>query len=317
MSQSAYPTNPAITAIAIAYKNADYIADIVAPRIPVGSEEFTWMKYDDETYYTLPETEVGRRGSPEEVNMKAVEVPGTVIDHGLDGGVPNKDIKNAENYKDEQGVQVYDPLGDEAMLLRELVAARREARVASMVMNPDTYNPDLRQLIGAGGKFDLPGTDVVGIVEQAIDDCLFPPNQMVMGRSDWLKFKSLPQIREAIRGTAGAQGRVTASEVADLFELKEVVIGTAKANTAKRGQAPVFSRMWTGGIALLHRAPVVRARGAVTFMGTFEWGMPVGMQWENPKMGLRGGMGVRVGESVVEKVIANMAGALIQSPYSN
>ena len=315
MSTSAYPIDPSLTAIAVAYKNEEYIADMVAPRITVGAEQFTRLQYKADAFYALPETRVGRRSAPNEVNLEASEVPGMTEDHGLDGGVPQNDIKNAESYKSDDGGQVYDPLGDETMLLSELVMARREKRVADLVMNPATYDAQLQEVLAAGDKFSNPLANIIDIMNEALDMPLVRPNQIIFGQGGWTKFKSHPQIVEAIKGTGAAAGNVLRQQVAELFEVKEVLVGSARANVAKPGQVPQLARMWGNAVALLHKAPVPQVKGACTFMGTFQWGPKVAMQWPNPKMGLRGGIGVRAGESVVEKVIANQAGYLLREAF--
>jgi hypothetical protein len=48
---------------------------------------------------------------------------------------------------------------------------------------------------------------------------------MVIGRQAWTKLRSHPHIVNACRGNSTGRGNVTRQEVADLFELAEVVVG--------------------------------------------------------------------------------------------
>lgn len=305
-----YPIDPALTAIAIAYRNQDYIADVVLPRITVGKQEFKFMEYPADTFFNVPETRVGRRSKPNEVELSGTELTDSTDDHALDGGVPHADQNNAD--------ERYDPLGNEVTLIQELIAVAREKRTADFVFAAATYPAGLKQTLAGASQFSDPASDPIGIISDALDAPLMRPNQMVIGQAAWTKLRRHPKIVEAVKATgagAGAQGLVSRQGVAELFEIEEVVVGRARLNTAKRGQPAVLSRMWGKHISLLHRAPLatIQAKGVVTFGGTFEWGGRVAMQWEDKDMGMRGGTAVRTGESVKERLIATQCGYFIEN----
>ncbi|MFV9531212.1 hypothetical protein ACNUIM_32135 [Pseudomonas aeruginosa] len=69
MSNAPFPIDPELTAIAIAYRNGRMIADEVLPRVPVGKQEFKYWKYDLAQGFTVPETLVGRKSKPNEVEF--------------------------------------------------------------------------------------------------------------------------------------------------------------------------------------------------------------------------------------------------------
>lgn len=306
MSISAYPIDPALTAIAIAYKNASYIADIVLPRIRVGKQEFSFLQYASDQYFNAPETLVGRRGRPNQVELKATEVTDKTEDHALDGGVPNSDIENAD--------ERYDPLGDEVAFIQELIALRREIRSSGIVFNPATYAAGLKETVV--DKFSDPTKPVIAPISDALDLPLMRPNQMVFGQGGWNKFRRHPEIVEAVLGTGAKKGIVKREAVAELFEVDEVIVGQARGNSAKRGQVPVLSRLWGNHLALLHKAPVPQAKGAVTFGGTFEFGDRIASQWEDKNIGMRGGVACRTGESVKERVIAGETGYFFEDAFA-
>lgn len=308
MALSPYPIDPALTAIAIAYKNADYIADMVLPRITVGKQQFKFLQYGTDKFFNVPDTLVGRRSKPNEVVLDASEVTDSTEDHALDGGVPRADIDNAD--------ERYDPLGDEVSFVMEMIAIRRERRVADIVFNAATYDAGLKQTLAGASQFSDASSDPIGVINAALDVPLMRPNQLVFGQTGWTKFRSHPAIVEAVLGTGAKKGVVKREAVAELFEVSEVLVGTARGNLAKRGQAANIARMWGNHIACLYKAPVPQARGAVTFGGTFQWGTPIASQWEDKDMGMRGGIACRAGESVKERVIASQAGYFFESAFS-
>ena len=309
MAKSPYPIDPTLTAIAIAYANTSYIADLVAPRVRVDKQTFSFMQYSADQYFNTPDTKVGRRSKPNEVNLEGAEVTDSTEDYGLDGGVPNADVENADAR--------YDPLGNEVAFLQELIALDREVRVANLTFSNATYDPALRQTLAGVSQFsDYVNSDPIPVINNALDLPLVRPNQMVFGQQGWTKFRSHPKIVEAVLGTGAKSGNVTREAVAALFEVDEVIIGRARANSAKRGQLPVLQRLWGNHLALLHKAPVPEAKGATTFAATFQWGERVAMQWEDKNLGMRGGTACRTGESVKERVVASQAGYFFQNAFA-
>ncbi len=80
-----FPMDPKLTAIAIAYRNPDIalIADQVLPRTPTEAS-FKWLRYALADGFTVPDTKVGRKSTPNEVEFSATEVIDNVVDWGLD-----------------------------------------------------------------------------------------------------------------------------------------------------------------------------------------------------------------------------------------
>lgn len=83
-----FPIQPELTAIAIAYRNQSLIADEVLPRVPVGKQDFKYLKHAMAEGFTLPDTKVGRRSKPNDVEFSATEITASTEDFGLDDPVP-------------------------------------------------------------------------------------------------------------------------------------------------------------------------------------------------------------------------------------
>jgi len=90
-----FPIQQTLTSIALAYRNERYIADEVLPRTPVPSREFKWQQFARDEMFTVPVTQVGRKGEPNEVQFSGTESASFVLDYGLDDLVPNEDITSA------------------------------------------------------------------------------------------------------------------------------------------------------------------------------------------------------------------------------
>ena len=149
---------------------------------------------------------------------------------------------------------------------------------------------------------------------EALDKPLVRPNTLIFGQAVWTALRQHPKIVEAVvRSGAGdqASGVVMKEAVAALFEVDNVHVGMTWHQTAKRGQADAFSRLWGKHAAAIHIRPNMQARDR---MPTFCWtadatgGLQVGT-YEEPSRGVnRGSTVVKVSECVKELVAYANAG---------
>lgn len=301
MSKAPFPINPALTAIALGYGNERFIADAVLPRTPVGAMEFKYTKYSLGDAFTIPNTKVGRKGKPSEVEFGSTDDTASCEDYGLELPIPYRDIESAQGR--------FDPLGRGTELLSELVALDREKRVADAVFSAANY---VGHTAAAAKKYTDATANPVGEVLAALDSMVMRPNVGVLGRSAYTGLIQHPKVVAAYNrvGDAGS-GKVPLPFLADLLELDEILVGEGWYNSAKPGKAPTMVRLWTDSFALLVRGKNVSTVGGVSFGYTAEWGNRVAGNWDDKDIGLRGGVRVRVGESVKELIVANDLGYLI------
>jgi hypothetical protein len=99
-----FVVDPILTAIAIGYSNPAQalIADDVMPRQSVGGEQFKWTEYPIAEAFTVPDTEVGRRGQVNQIVFSGKERESAVRDYGLDVPIPNSDITAAAAARKEK-----------------------------------------------------------------------------------------------------------------------------------------------------------------------------------------------------------------------
>lgn len=310
-----FTVQPRLTQIAMGIKPSGFIADEVCPRIPVPGEKFLYTKFSTEEAFTIPDVRVGRTGVPNQVEFGGVDVPDSTEDYGLDDPVPNKDIRNAEGTN-------YDPLDAAAERTALLVRMAREKRVADLYFNLATYSASLRSTLSGTSQWsDYANSDPVSVILSRFDDMLVRPNVAVFGRAVWTKLRQHPKVVAAAlnsgKGLGGekASGTVALAAVADLLELDQIYVGESFANTAKKGQAAAFSRMWGKHAAFLRIEKSVRdTRAAVpTFGFTAQWGDDVAGTISNANIGLEGGVIVRVGEHVKELVAFQEVGSFFQN----
>lgn len=302
-----YPVDARLTAIALAYRNPDIalIADDILPRTDTDAE-FKYLRYDLAQGFTVPDTKVGRKSMPGEVEFVGVELSGTVDDHGLDDIVPNTDIED-----DNQNV---DPLGKAAMFTTQLVQLAREKRVADLVFNTASYAAgNQATLSGTSQWSDLVNSNPVDAIFAALDTPVMRPNIGTFGQATWTKLRQHPKLVQAIKGTAQATGAITREEFCDFFEIAQLYVGAGFINTAKKGQSAAMSRCWGKHAAFIYRDRAAGPQAGVTFGFTAQKARVQAVVIDEPKLGVDGSKRVRIYERVKEVVCATDLGYYFQN----
>jgi hypothetical protein len=316
MATTAFPVNPELTAIAIGYKNRDIdlIADMVLPRVDRVGKQFRYTRYTAADAYTVPNTRVGRKSEPTQVDFGGTLVNGECIDWGLDDLVPNDEIAAWEAMMRPSSGGPVSPLAKSTSLITSLLQLDREVRVANLIFNAATYpGGNTVTLSGVNQWSDFANSNPLQVIMAALDIPLFRPNTLVFGQQTWTQLRQHPRIIQAIYGTAQTGGVVTREQVASLFEVRQILVGASFVNTARRGQAPTYARVWGKSAAALYVSPDAADADQPSFGFTAQFGTRIAGVIDAPTKGLRGGQMVRVGESVIEVISANDVGYFWQN----
>lgn len=316
-----FPIDPTLTAIAIGYRNPAHtlIAKRALPPLPVLQESFKWSEYPLAEGFTVPDTKVGRKSRPNQVEFTVTEKDASVEDYGLDDPIPYSDIQAAARARAEKR-STFDPRASAVEGLTNIIELDREVRVAATVQDANNFAADKKiALVGTDKFSDAANSDPYGVIDDGFNKTLvYRPNTIVMGHSVWTVLKRHPRLIKAVKGGLTEDGAITRQQFADLFEIKpeNLLIGEALLNTAKKGQNPVLSRVWGNSIELLYLDPSKRTSNdaTITWGFTAELGTRVSGSIEDKDIGLQGGERVRVGERVKELVVAKDVGYLIQNP---
>lgn len=307
--------NPSMTAVAVAYRNATLIADLVLPRVGTDGQKFSYLKYALGEFTTVPETKVGRKGKPNEVEFSSTEVPDQTVDHGLDAPVPNIDVQNWEAARAAGNNVLADPRLRATTGVTELILLAREIRAANLVFDTASYGGNNQEtLVGNQQWSDYVNSDPEGDIRDALDSMVMRPTHAVFGRKTWSFLSRNPKLVKSILGTLTERGTITRAEFMEHFELTgELYIGEGWLNTAKPGQPAAMARVWGNHASFFHRNMNADTKYGITFGYTAEWGTRIAGTIHDPDMGLRGGDRARVGESVKELITAPDLGYLFRN----
>lgn len=308
MAKKPFVIDPYLTGITVAFRNpsAALIADRVLPRVQVLKEEFGYNSFDSADAFTIPDTRVGRTSAVNQVEFGATRLTDQTEDYGLEDPIPYKDIENAS------GTQ-YDPEARATEVLTDLILLDREVRTAGKVFGTANYAAANKTTLVGANQWSDTTSDPVKALEDAIDGLMMKPNKLVLGRAVWTMLKRHPKVVSAVLGSANSTGRVTAEKLAEILEIQEVIVGEGWINTARKGQTASMARAWGKSAALLYINPNADADRGITFGFTAQFGQRVSGRIVDENIGLDGGVKIRVGERVKEKVVANTLGYLFDA----
>lgn len=298
--QARFPISPELTAMSLAYTNKTLVADAVLPRIPVSAQSFRFRRDKPEDGFTVPDTRVGRKSRPNEIEFSGELVDASCEDFGLEDAIPQTDLDAMPNEVDRS-----------TTYLTDLIMLDREVRVANLVHDANQYLAGLKSTLSGTSQWsDYTNSDPVAAFKTAIDAVLMRPNIAVMGQAVFSALSSHPKMIQAVYGPLATSGLVKADQVAAAFGLQAVIVGEACVNTAKPGQAMVQARAWGKHCAFLHVNPLASTTRGSTFGFTGQFKTREAGSRPDANIGLRGGVRVRVGETVKEVIAQNRLGYL-------
>ncbi|WP_374569681.1 hypothetical protein [Phenylobacterium sp.] len=307
MADAPFPIHPTYTGIALAYKNEEMIADQVLPlATPVAKKEFTYYEYPVEEALTVPDTAIGRRSEANTIEVTATEETAKTAPYALSDLVPNDDVTNAP--------EGYDPLAHATETVTDLMVLAREVRVSNLVFAAGTYAAGNKvQLAGTDQWSDFDNSDPFQDLWDALDVPLMRPNMAVFGQPVWNKLATHPKIISALYGSASTIGKARKEDLADRLEINRVIVGKARVNTAKKGQAAVLSRTWGKHASLLYINPLANNERGLTFGMTVPKGQRRATRViPEPKIGIGGSQRVQVEEELKELIVATSCGYFFQ-----
>ena len=291
------------TAIAIAYRNRALVADTLAPYSPVGLRNYKWTEYKKGDKFTLPDTKIGRKSSPNQVEFGVTEKESSVVDYGLSDVIPNDDQANAPAN--------YNPRTHAAESIADLVLLGREVRVAELYNTAANFGKS-ESLSAQGFKFlDDPTLDILPFFLEMLDEPLMRPNAMNMSQTVSTKLRTHPNIVKAYNGTSGDKGLVPWSWIKEQLEIDHVNVGQARLNTAKKGKDLVLKRAFADNLSFTYHDPLASFQNKrMTFALTARYGSRTSGN-RDVAAGLNGGVEIMVGEAVQEQIIAKDCGILL------
>jgi len=302
----------ALSQMAIGYRPEGFIADMIFPTVQVGKQSDVYYVFDRGDRLRVEDT-TRAPGTPARVVTEGVG-SGTYVarNFALAASVVIEDKANADP------VLLTNLLNNKSTYLLDKLMLDWERRVALQVTsgsNVGSYSAVTSAWNGAG--------DPIGNINTALDNFYYSngvrPNRLVMGVEAWRAFRRDSNVRNLIFGTNNGGGYPSTQQVAQLFDIDQVMIGGAFQNTAQENQAETLATIW-GDNVLAYYAPPTPTIERPSFGYSFRWaaaGLPNMQVERHPYNSETKSEKIEVGYYQDEKLTAKSYGFLLTAVNSS
>ena len=297
MARSFPLTETQLTASVLAYKNAEFVQDILAPRVPVSSEKFSWFEYPKGREFAIEDSKVGNYGEVNRITSSFSKKTASVDDYALEEALSFTDLDEAP-----KGV---DLRANELQVLIHYLGMAREKRVASLYSNSSNYGSKTKT--ADTDKWTKDTADIYSQLQTALNSTLIRPNVLVLNQGNWSRLRNHKSIKAALGGFSGV---ASLQQVTDLFELDKVVVVKARQNSAAKGKTVTIKNLWDDTVSVVYISPNTSLRGGATFCLTAS--REKGQQnYEDAKYGAKGAYIVKAFDRCKELIISKECGAIL------
>lgn len=234
--------DPLLTNLAKGYQNDAFIADLLMPRLTVPNKTGNYYVWGKEAF-RIENDLVAPTGRANRVeNSMSIATYGPLIEHQLEQAIT----------KDEKRILGEDKARESATNnVVTKIKLNHEKTVADKWADTSIITQNLT-LSGTDQFSDFSGSDPVGRVAAAVD-IIHATGIMnltdfkivvSMGHQVWSKLKLHTGLK-AMLSTASMRTPLTKADLAALFDVDEVIVGSARYDSAKEGQtANIGNYVW-------------------------------------------------------------------------
>jgi hypothetical protein len=295
-----------------------FIGHLVMPEMDVEAKsgQYPKLKIANAALLTAGSTIRQRGGSYGEVSRAWDSDTYDCIDRGLEEPVDDTDTKDISRF--------FNLEVSSAKLCMRNVHLDHETRVAAAIQNTGNFastNSTVAYTTANKATMD-PTADILAAIDR-VEDNAASPDTMVIPKAVFTRITQATLFQNWVRGTlkGNVDMPINAQNIQAAFAdygIKRVLIGRARVNTAKKGQALVISQVWSAAYIWIGctnpTATTPQDGGAgFTMVWNAEGGLFVTETYRDEKR--RSNM-VRVRQNTAEKITDATAGTLIATQYS-
>jgi hypothetical protein len=285
-----------LTEVSVQYKNNDYIADSIFPKINVKKLSDKYFVFDRE--FTIPETTRAIGGVAREFDF-GLSTNGYVLQkHSLKDIVSDDEIDNYDIATLE---------ADTTEILTDKIKLRKEKIASDMVNATGTWSLQVSLAVAwttnstTSSPFPIINTALAAIPGYGSPK----PNFMIMPYKAYLGLKDHVSVLDKIKYTSSD---FTVEMLQGLFDIEKIVIPMAVYNTAAPGVTESMSYIWDTFAFIGYKAPRPAPK-SVSWAYMFEKKNAVVRKWRDEE---REGNVIEVTSHFDPKVICSLCGFLIK-----
>lgn len=283
--------------ISLKYKNENFIANEVFPKVPVKKESDVYRIYDRD--FRLPETIRSAKGVAREHQWNVTTAGYILQQHSLKEYVSDRDQENYE---------ISDLRRDTTEILTEKIMLRKEKHVADLFTST-SWSQNVSLSAAQQFSLDTTTSNPIPIFDTAttvvLENSGLMPNVSIIPWNVMIAIKNHSSIIDRVKYT---NVTVTKDLIGSLLSVENMLVPKAVIDTAAEGATESVGAVWNDNCFVGYRAP--RASIMSPSAGyMFENAMPLVKRWRVEE---RQSEAIEVNQHYVAKVCASLAGYLIK-----
>lgn len=297
--------------MSVAYTNDAYIGERLVMPVPVMKKTDKFAIYPQRERFEYPEDLLGERAHANEISESRSSDSYSLLDYGY------------QNYLSQDTLDNQDPAFDERVdlieAINEGIAFRREKRLATLLTTASNYASGNTTTLSGSDQWDSStGGNPIKNIQTAIAALWNGPGATsIVGFCSLEVFNVLarhPHLLDIQKYTTN--GLLNRSQIANYLGLSDLLIGSARQQTANEGQTASYSRIWglDFGIVRVAQRPSKRMAAFASLFRSVD--DPVTTEWFDPTAGRKGGHYAKVAVSEDAKIVASNTGYLIKACVS-
>lgn len=272
----------ALTNVSVAYRNNDYICDLVAPPVAVRKQSDKYYIYDPERE-ALRSTDDARSPGAEatELNFSVSTDSYYCEDHALSAAIPDEERENADPAI-QPDIDRTELLSDKIELNRE-IALQTLLSTSGLIPQGLVADPDRWDVNDAADPLEPFQAARLSIYQNAQKRA----NTVILPYRVYEVMRNHPKVIERIKYSVA--GVLSEEMLASLLDVERVVVARSMKNSAARGQTASVEPVWGNQAYMLYVPPrpaLKQVAAAYTFVWTGATGSVKGSlveRWREPR----------------------------------
>lgn len=239
MSQQKAIIDKLLTNVSSAYIPEGFISESIFPSIESMQKTGKLAKYGTD-HLRIEQTVIGGSGEYARIKTQVRSNSSYSIEgHGLEGLVTEDDYSNVES--------PYDAEADETMGITSTLMVGKEKGIADVLSDTAVLTQNTT-LSGTSQWNDYGNSDPIDdfiTARQAVKDgCGFPPDLCIMSWDVAERLRYHPGLLDALGFKDNRPGGLNNAELANVLQVKRVLVGFASYESAKKGQSSSLATIW-------------------------------------------------------------------------
>lgn len=239
MSQQKAIMDKLLTNVSSAYIPEGFISESIFPEVLSMQKTGKLAKYGTD-HLRIEQTVIGGSGEYSRIKTQVRSNSNYSIEgHGLEGLVTEDDYSNVE--------KPYDAEADETMGITSTLMVGKEKGLADTLSDTAVLTQNTT-LSGTAQWNDYSNSDPIDdfiVGRQAVKDgCGFPPDLAIMSWEVAERLRYHPGLLDALGFKDNRPGGLSNAELANVLQVKRLLVGFASYESAKKGQSSSLATIW-------------------------------------------------------------------------